>query len=193
MGESMDSIFEKLLVEHCAPALCGLKAANLFRVTGMDGVTVCRIIECGNRKLNPCGISMQIVKQCGTDSFLVYVWRRKWLSHLLRGVKTREFLQTQGYRVDCDVNEMIRQLTIRLVRSENFPHEIGVFLGYPLTDVLGFIRNSGKNYTCAGYWKSYSGNAERAKKGFEAYMNCFRTCMDAYKHGVGVMQMVAAA
>ncbi len=29
--------------------------------------------------------------------------------------------------------------------SGEFPHEIGLFLGYPLHDVIGFIFNRGKN------------------------------------------------
>ena len=42
-----------------------------------------------------------------------------------------------------------------------FPHEIGVFLGYPLDDVKGFIKNEGKKYLMIGYWKVYSDLAER--------------------------------
>lgn len=37
----------------------------------------------------------------------------------------------------------------------NFPHEIGIFLGYPLADVEGFMKNNGKNYLISGYWKVY--------------------------------------
>ena len=32
-----------------------------------------------------------------------------------------------------------------------FPHEIGLLLGYPVEDVLGFIRHQGKNYLYTGY------------------------------------------
>ena len=39
--------------------------------------------------------------------------------------------------------------------AADFPHEIGVFLGYPLEDVVGFIRHRGKCFTCCGCWKSY--------------------------------------
>ena len=37
-----------------------------------------------------------------------------------------------------------------------FPHEIGLFLGYPFEDVMGFIENKGENYLCSGCWKVYS-------------------------------------
>ena len=36
-----------------------------------------------------------------------------------------------------------------------FPHEIGIFLGYPLWDVEGFLKNNGENSIGNGYWKVY--------------------------------------
>lgn len=36
-----------------------------------------------------------------------------------------------------------------------FPHEIGVFLGYPLSDVRGFLEDEGRNCAYVGYWKVY--------------------------------------
>ena len=53
---------------------------------------------------------------------------------------------------------------------EKFPHEIGLFLDYPLVDVIGFIRNTGKNCKCSGCWKAY-GNAKEAEKTFCKYKN----------------------
>ena len=49
------------------------------------------------------------------------------------------------------VDGFLRQLSNRLCLEHDFPHEIGIFLGYPLEDVVGFIENQGKNYTCSGY------------------------------------------
>ena len=54
-------------------------------------------------------------------------------------------------------------------------HEIGVFLGYPLTDIRGFICNEGRNCLCCGCWKVYS-EPERAMKLFARY----RKCTEAY-------------
>ena len=49
-----------------------------------------------------------------------------------------------------------------------FPHEIGVFLGYPVKDVRGFIENEGKRYLMIGYWKVYSDLAD-ARMIFKEY------------------------
>ena len=37
--------------------------------------------------------------------------------------------------------------------EQGFPHEIGVFLGYPVEDVEGYMQNDGKNFLLVGYWK----------------------------------------
>lgn len=39
--------------------------------------------------------------------------------------------------------------------QEDFPHEMGILLGYPVEDVEGFIINNGKNELYTGYWKVY--------------------------------------
>ena len=52
--------------------------------------------------------------------------------------------------------------------SESFPHEIGLFLGYPAEDVQGFIRNCAAKPKLVGAWKVY-GDAEVAKKKFASY------------------------
>jgi hypothetical protein len=52
-----------------------------------------------------------------------------------------------------------------------FPHEIGLFLGYPIDDVLGFVKHKGRNYKLCGYWKVY-GNVEKAKNNFHCYELC---------------------
>ena len=43
-----------------------------------------------------------------------------------------------------------------LCTTKDFPHEMGVLLGYPLEDVKGFINNRGRNFLYTGYWKVYS-------------------------------------
>ena len=51
----------------------------------------------------------------------------------------------------------------RLAQREDFPHEIGLFLGYPLGDVIGFIKNAGQNCKCVGCWKVYCNECEAIK------------------------------
>lgn len=49
-----------------------------------------------------------------------------------------------------------------------YPHEIGLFLGYPVWDVQDFIKYEGKNYLVCGYWKVYH-DVDKALATFDRY------------------------
>lgn len=66
-----------------------------------------------------------------------------------------------------NVGGYLNQLSHRLLYPK-FPHEIGVFLGIPLGDIMGFIANKGKNYIFNHYWKVYQ-NPLTAKKIFASF------------------------
>lgn len=57
--------------------------------------------------------------------------------------------------------------TQKRLNTKNFPHEIGIFLGYPLDDVIGFIEH--KPYYLVGDWKVYQ-NVNEAKSNL-IYLN----------------------
>ena len=67
----------------------------------------------------------------------------------------------------------------RLRRESDFPHEVGLFLGYPPRDVEGFIREKARRAKCTGAWKVY-GDEEVARKTFALYKRCTRACRDDY-------------
>jgi hypothetical protein len=49
--------------------------------------------------------------------------------------------------------------------AEGFPHEIGIFLGYPLADVISFMSDVPQKNIACGYWKVYH-RPERAERIF---------------------------
>ena len=56
-----------------------------------------------------------------------------------------------------DVLDLFKSVTATIcVQQKDFPHEMGVLLGYPLEDVKGFINNRGRIFLYTGYWKVYS-------------------------------------
>ena len=79
---------------------------------------------------------------------------RARVARLLADPRTLDFLAGEGYALGT-ADALLNQLADRLCCEGEFPHEIGVFLGYPLADVIGFIENRGKNFTACGYWKVY--------------------------------------
>lgn len=76
--------------------------------------------------------------------------------------------------MEC-TGKCVVQLGKRLCEQKDFPHEIGLFLGYPLEDVQGFIEHHAEGYKCVGCWKVY-GDEEHARREFRRYQKC----TDAY-------------
>ena len=68
------------------------------------------------------------------------------------------FLKELGYPVDESVDQCLALLHERF--KESCPHEIGILLGIPLKDVLGFMELSGSQLTCRKEWCIYGNPAE---------------------------------
>ena len=83
-------------------------------------------------------------------------------------------------------------LAKRLSDSAEFPHEIGLFLGYPIVDVIGFIHNKAQNYKYCGLWKVY-GDTEQAQKIFELYKKCERIYYEKWSSGRDIERLTVTA
>lgn len=181
-------MFENYLIVHCASTLAGIKTANLFSAPVSSEKNAEEITEKFNSKFQSKNIIMKLLK-CNNNKALFYVYRPEKLSAELKSPENAEFLKLYGYVNMTDTDEYISRLATRL-KDNDFPHEIGLFLGYPLADVKGFIKNKGADYAICGYWKVYE-NADRAKKIFAQFKKCERIYSDLYKKGVPLEALVA--
>ncbi|MCM1157208.1 MAG: DUF3793 family protein [Bacteroidales bacterium] len=152
-----------LLAIHCSPVLKGIKAANMLTVAEADCPGMKSLLE-------HTGISSRFFRM-KEDKGILYLYREKELKRYLGNGENRLFLSGFGYRQD-DFPAMLAHLENRMFsyyagRTE-FPHEIGIFLEYPLVDVKGFVENAGKNFILSGYWKVY-GDGKRTAEKFKRY------------------------
>ena len=81
--------------------------------------------------------------------------------------------------------------TGRLKNDDEFPHEIGLFLGYPPEDVLGFIKNGAENCKRLGCWKVY-GDEENALKTFKKYEKCTEIYSKLWNNGRSLERLTVA-
>lgn len=192
----MEREFETVLVERCAATLAGVKAASLFRYIAGEGEEVLSQVQCWDRWLSPFGVRVLLIRrQAGSPSCLVYVYREKLIGQILLDRDVQCFLKQRGYALDSvkkGQEDVLEQLAVRLWHGGGFPHEIGVFLGYPLEDVVGFIRNNGRNFTYSGFWKAY-GDPEAAKKRFAQYEKCAKIYRQLHQGGKSILKMTVAA
>ena len=186
--------FETLLARQCAPTFTGLKAASLvsFQKDRFDD------FDAQLADYEPCfachGISMfRLLDE--ENRALVLFYRADSLDVILRRRDAQTLLRRYGYRPSDSLPMMLRRLH-RRVRlnagaSAGFPHEIGLFLGYPPHDVRGFIENKGRGFLCCGLWKVYA-DADASMAFFKRCADCtarFCTCL---ANGVPMAEILQA-
>lgn len=184
------NLLETHLIKHCSPTLASLKMANLFNYSYWTERELMESMEYWNKQMSGKGIRLFVLRKSNRRA-LIYVCRFSDLERELRKPQTAEFLRRYSYE-DLDVSGAIESLKARLQTSEEFPHEIGVFLGYPLEDVTGFIDNAGKRFLHSGVWKVYS-DREEAEKIFYKYKKCTDIYIHLWEGGKSVWQLTVAA
>ncbi len=169
--------------------LAGLKPAGLFSCCLHDEAEILEQVKELNMKLRKKDIVVSVMTKADGRA-LIYVYRRSRLKKELEKRETAEFLEAYGYG-GLSSEKAVARLKKRLAESGDFPHEIGVFLGYPLGDVVGFIENEGRNCKCVGCWKVYC-NEHEAVKTFERYKKCTTIYRRLYETGTTVLQLTVA-
>ncbi len=151
------------LALQCAPLLKGLKASSLLPINASEKEELESVLA-------GTDISYLILNG-GQKRMLLFLYTPEGLGSLLQKKEARGFLDKNGYR-GKDLGSSLRQLSFKMRRYVEgccqFPHEIGVFLGYPVRDVEAFIVQKGKNCLLNGYWKVYHSPAQ-AQLTFHAY------------------------
>ena len=122
---------------------------------------------------------------------LVLFYRPIEMKAYLADKQVRALLSEYGYSGMC-AEEMLLRLSERIQdfsgREMGFPHEIGVFLGYPPEDVKGFIENEGKRYLMIGYWKVYS-DLGRARMIFQEYDHAKDCAVNEFLTGKSIREI----
>ena len=187
---NLSKSIEKSLIQHCSPTLASLKTASLFAVKFACGEELDGILREWNKRLSVKGITiMKLSEKSGRA--LIYVFRKSRLSRDLNHPRVRGFLRKNGYSA-TDIDSAISTLRSHLSEPDGFPHEIGIFLGYPIDDVMGFIQNKGRNCKCCGCWKVYR-NEREAKRTFARFRKCEAIYMRLWRQGRSVLQLTVAA
>lgn len=158
----MSHFLQQILATHTSPTLCGLKPSNLINIKYYDSI----YDELEQLKKEYPRINFYILKE-DKNHLLILVYRIKVFEANLKKEDNLLFLKNLGYDTST-VSNMLICLKNRL-NNESFPHEIGIFLGYDLFDIISFINGNKCLYT--GYWKVYS-NLDEKLELFNKYTKC---------------------
>ena len=118
-------MLEKSVIEHCSPTLASIKTGNLFTYKYESEE------ELWKREK---GVSLTVLRRSEKKA-LIYVCRFSSLERDLKKPGVANFIKKYGYE-STDPAYALERLRSRLAQREDFPHEIGLFLGYPLGDLI---------------------------------------------------------
>lgn len=177
---------ESLLVTHCSPTLAGMKTGNLFNCRYGSRLELRKFVAKWNRTLNTKGVYIKVMR-VNNGMALIYVYRRAKLAGALKNKEIRGFMENFGYNCN-DLEGMLEKLAHKLQNESGFPHEIGVFLGYPFEDVKAFIKHKGKNYKHVGHWKVYT-DEHSAIKTFSKYKKCTDIYCQKLEEGTNLLRL----
>lgn len=155
--EARDCLTSFLAFET-AEILAGIKPANLINLVDRPhhcGRNFYRLWkEFGRELLERCGLVGRELIDRG-DSLLLLVYAPQLFAELLRQPATQAMLYRAGYAQAADTPAVLVELQERCRAGEGFPHEVGIFLGYPLKDVAAFLGWTAIPFTVQGPWKIY--------------------------------------
>lgn len=163
MTDKTQNQIELLIAQQCAPVLAKVKPSNILILKAGDDREVCSCLS---------GTQISCHSLFNREHHKVwFVYHRDKVQAILKQEEYQIFLEKEGYEGLC-LDEMLEILRFRFEcyqnRTGDFPHELGIFLGYPLADVKGFIEHKGKDFLYQGYWKVYE-DVEDRKRLFSIY------------------------
>lgn len=170
---------EELVIRSCAPTLASLKTGNLFHCRCDSRQELYDSVRELNRRLRHKGLRVLPMRYWNGEG-LVYVYRPQKLDKDLGHETACKLLKDRGYPCG-NAHGCVCCLQKRLNAQKDFPHEIGLFLGYPPEDVDGFIHRKGEA-KCGGLWKVY-GDVEKAQRTFARYRKCTSVYLKKWADG----------
>lgn len=179
--------FEEVLVSHAAPVLAGIKPSALLSFPRKQYPALPALVKRFARLLGGKGVALEIVCRCERHR-LLFVYRPSLLRERLREPEVRACLCRFGYP-GGGFSPVMRRLRSRLREGNGFPHEVGLFLGYPPRDVLAFLGELPAPCRLCGYWKVYF-DEENARRVFALYDRCRAVYREAYRSGRSVPELM---
>ncbi|MDO4576053.1 MAG: DUF3793 family protein [Planctomycetia bacterium] len=87
------------------------------------------------------------------DGVLILFYHPETMTKTLRNPQNARFLERFGFPMNGTPARQLERLQERFSKV-TIPHEVGIFLGYPLKDVVGFIQNAPR-VPVRGMWQVF--------------------------------------
>lgn len=205
---------ERQILSWCTPTLAGVKPASTFSYMRYhcvgrreDGRQIMAEVTDGlldavvgavNAVTAAAGVRVEVFAR-RKGSAMIYVHRPALFDEYVGADPVATMLEIEGYDVR-DQKACLVRLRDRIASfdrcprdgygRDRYPHEIGFFLGYPLDDVLTFVRQRQRGVLLRGCWNVY-GDVEHARSTFNMYDALTGMRLQRYGEGVAFAELVA--
>ena len=180
---------EQQLVRQCAPTLAGIKTGSLFTCPVESWNVLKDQLRGWNGVFRKKGLRL-LPLRVKNRRVLLYLYRPKLLARDLQAPEAAALLEACGY-APLEGASCLPRLIRRLKHSPEFPHEIGLFLGYPPKDVEGFMHSRDDCLLC-GLWKVYD-NPEGAQEQFRKCRACTSILLSRLQSGSRLDQLAVGS
>lgn len=155
-----------LMAYNLAPTIASLKPSSLMVFRKDDKRNTYVIWQEYKEKIKKYfGLDYYELKETKNGVHILF-YNKLRMKEILKDEKNSTFLKRFGYAPNNTIHENLEILRGRY--KIVCPHEIGILLGYPISDVIDFIKCPNKKCLTKGYWKVYN-DLENAELLFESY------------------------
>ena len=179
---------DEMMIRCCAPTMASLKTGNMFACPFDTHAQMTDDLRRLNQRLGHKGLRI-LPLRWQDGKALLYLYRPRMLERDLRHPLARRLLSECGYTC-TDAGACLARLISRVRAGKDFPHEVGLFLGYPPADVEGFMYRK-DSYKLCGIWKVYD-DTENALRQFARCRHCTKVYLDCLSRGFTLDRLAVA-
>lgn len=157
---------EKFLLFNASLVISEAKPSATITLKKGIGSIYDKWVKYGEDFLESINIKYINLREC-ENALIILAYDERILSNYIFKEKNNSFLKKLGYSNENNIDIYLEKLKNRYAEFK-CPHELGVFLGYPLNDVKDFMECSSKKCLACGYWRVYN-DYNTAKEIFNTY------------------------
>lgn len=180
---SCETPFAEWLFVQAASVLFAQKAGELLTLPAEQfTLPMAQRLACLDCLANQWGVAYHLLQQNEVSSKVI-LYRPALVQHRLHDVPPAILCGTLGYACCITPEAFVAEIGRRWRERGSIPHEIGLALGYPVKDVLGYMGLQPLACTgCCG-WRIYGDPAPSVAMS--------RACQDATRYAVQVLYQPA--
>lgn len=145
---------EKFLIFNSSLVISGLKPSATVNIKKQNNHIYDKWKKYGASFIKNIGLKYVVLREC-SKALIILIYNEENLSNYIFNKENLDFLNEIGYKGKETLEEYLECLKDRYLKFK-CPHELGVFLGFPLDDVRDFMNCNEKKCLCCGYWMVFN-------------------------------------